>query len=76
MRKVGISQVRKITAAAEMYFDGSTQEVIAQRLGRKLAEDKGVDIKTYSIIYQLIDDVTLALEGMLTPEKVEKYIRV
>lgn len=41
---------------------------------RKLAEDKGVDIKTYSIIYQLIDDVTLALEGMLTPEKVEKYI--
>ncbi len=41
---------------------------------RKLAEDKGVDIKTYSIIYQLIDDVTLALEGMLTPEKIEKYI--
>jgi hypothetical protein len=33
MRKVGISQARKITTAAEMYFDGSTQEVIAQRLG-------------------------------------------
>ncbi len=41
---------------------------------RRLAEEKGVDIKTYSIIYQLIDDVTLALEGMLTPEKIEKYI--
>ena len=41
---------------------------------RKIAEDKGVDIKTYSIIYELINDVTLALEGMLTPESVEKYI--
>jgi translation initiation factor IF-2 len=41
---------------------------------RRLAEDKGVDIKTYSIIYELINDVTLALEGMLTPERVEKYI--
>jgi translation initiation factor IF-2 len=41
---------------------------------RKLAEVKGVDIKTYSIIYELIDDMKLALEGMLDPEKVEKYI--
>lgn len=41
---------------------------------RRIAEEKGVDIKTYSIIYELINDVTLALEGMLTPEKVEKYI--
>jgi translation initiation factor IF-2 len=41
---------------------------------RRLAEEKGVDIKTYSIIYQLIDDVKLALEGMLAPERVERYI--
>ena len=41
---------------------------------RRIAEEKGVDVKTYSIIYELINDVTLALEGMLTPEKVEKYI--
>lgn len=41
---------------------------------RRIAEEKGVDIKTYSIIYELINDVTLALEGMLTPEKIEKYI--
>ncbi len=41
---------------------------------RRIAEEKGVDIKTYSIIYELINDVTMALEGMLTPEKVEKYI--
>ena len=41
---------------------------------RRIAEEKGVDIKTYSIIYELINDVTMALEGMLTPERIEKYI--
>lgn len=41
---------------------------------RKLAEDKGIEVRTYSIIYQLIDDVKMALEGMLDPEFVEKYI--
>jgi translation initiation factor IF-2 len=41
---------------------------------RRIAEEKGVDIKTYSIIYELINEVTLALEGMLTPERIEKYI--
>lgn len=40
---------------------------------RKTAENKGIEIKTYSIIYELINDVTLALEGMLEPEYVEKY---
>ncbi|MFT6633316.1 MAG: translation initiation factor IF-2 [Bacteriovoracaceae bacterium] len=41
---------------------------------RKMAEEKGVEIRTYSIIYELIDHVTAALEGMLTPESIEKYI--
>jgi len=41
---------------------------------RKLAEQKGIEIRTYSVIYELINDVTLALEGMLETEKVEKYI--
>ncbi len=41
---------------------------------RRLAEQQGVDIKTYSIIYELINDVKLALEGMLDPEFVEEFI--
>ena len=41
---------------------------------RKMAEEKGVEVRTYSIIYKLIEEVTLALEGMLEPEKIEKYI--
>ncbi|MGZ3809359.1 MAG: EF-Tu/IF-2/RF-3 family GTPase, partial [Bacteriovorax sp.] len=41
---------------------------------RKMAEDKGVDIKNYSVIYELINDVKLALEGLLVPEFVEEFI--
>lgn len=45
-----------------------------QTSARKLAEQQGVEIKTYSIIYELINDVKLALEGMLAPDTKEKYI--
>lgn len=41
---------------------------------RRLAEDKGVDIKTYTIIYELIDDIRKALEGLLAPSRIERYI--
>ncbi|MBC7320994.1 translation initiation factor IF-2 [bacterium] len=37
----------------------------------KLAENEGVSIKIYNIIYELIDDITLALKGLLKPEKQE-----
>ncbi len=35
--------------------------------GKRLADDMGVSIRQYSVIYDAIDDVTLLLEGMLTP---------
>ena len=41
---------------------------------RRLAEEQGVEIKTYSIIYELIDDLRAALEGLLDPEEVEVYM--
>ncbi len=41
---------------------------------RKLAEKEGVEIKTYSIIYEVIDEVKSAIEGMLEPTKEEKVI--
>jgi translation initiation factor IF-2 len=41
---------------------------------RKLAEQKGVDIKNYSIIYELIGDIKLAIEGLLEPEFIEEYV--
>jgi translation initiation factor IF-2 len=38
---------------------------------RTAAEREGVDIKLYRIIYEAVNDVRAALEGMLTPEKRE-----
>jgi len=40
---------------------------------RQLAEREGVDIRAHSVIYELIDEVKLALEGLLAPEQKEVY---
>ncbi len=39
---------------------------------RKLAEKEGVDIRMYSIIYDAIEEVKSAMEGMLSPEYKEE----
>ncbi|MEO6131996.1 MAG: translation initiation factor IF-2 [Saprospiraceae bacterium] len=41
---------------------------------RKLAEKEGVEIKMYSIIYEAINEIKAAIEGMLEPTKEEKII--
>ncbi len=41
---------------------------------RRLAEKEKVDIRTYNIIYDAIDDIHKALEGMLSPEKKEEIV--
>lgn len=41
---------------------------------RDLARQDGVDIRYYSIIYDVVDDIKKALEGMLSPELREKII--
>ncbi len=38
----------------------------------RLAENEGVEIKTYSIIYNAIEEVKSAMEGMLEPKILEK----
>jgi translation initiation factor IF-2 len=38
---------------------------------RRAAEDEGVDIRLYDIIYKLTDDIDAALKGLLEPEIVE-----
>lgn len=35
---------------------------------KELAKREGIEIKTYNVIYELIDELTRAIEGMLTPE--------
>ncbi len=39
---------------------------------RRIAEKEGIDIKTYSIIYEAIDQVKLAMKGMLEPTQEER----
>ena len=41
---------------------------------RKLAEREGVEIKSYSIIYEAINEIKAAIEGMLEPTKEENIV--
>jgi len=46
--------------------------VVPDARARVLAEQKGVDVRTYRVIYQLLEDVTKALSGLLAAEVVEE----
>lgn len=50
--------------------------VRADGSARKLAEAESVEIRYYSIIYQLLDEVKAALSGMLDPERVEEIVGI
>jgi translation initiation factor IF-2 len=50
--------------------------VRADGSARKLAEQESVEIRYYSIIYQLLDEVKGALAGMLDPERVEEIVGI
>lgn len=48
--------------------------VRATQQARRMAEDEGVQIKLYQVIYDAIDDIRAALEGMLAPTIEEQSI--
>jgi len=48
--------------------------VRADNAAKRVASDAGVEIRYYSIIYEAIDDVKLAMSGMLSPELREEII--
>lgn len=41
---------------------------------RRLLEEEKVDVRTYGIIYDAVEDVKKALEGLLEPQKVEEAL--
>ncbi len=49
-------------------------QVRPSQTARKLAEKEGVEIKLYSIIYEAIEEIKAAMEGMLEPTKVEEIM--
>jgi translation initiation factor IF-2 len=48
--------------------------VLPDQMAQDASEHEGVDIRTYRIIYDLVGDVRKAMEGLLTPELIEKII--
>jgi translation initiation factor IF-2 len=48
--------------------------VRANAPAREAANQKGVEIRYYSVIYNLVDDVTAAASGLLSPEVKETFI--
>lgn len=46
----------------------------ADAQARKQAENNGIDIRYYNIIYDAVDELKAAMSGMLTPDKKEEVI--
>ncbi len=61
-----------ITSSAVMFGFN----VRADTAARKLVEDEKVDLRYYSVIYNLLDDVKHALSGMLAPELREEIVGI
>jgi translation initiation factor IF-2 len=48
--------------------------VVPDETARKLAEDEGVEVRLYRIIYEITDDIRKALTGMLAPTKQDQVL--
>jgi len=48
--------------------------VVAEERAKSLADEKGVEIRTYHVIYEVVNDVRKALEGLLEPEHKEVVV--
>ena len=81
--EVGIKVIHKgvgmVTESDVLLADASKAVIIGFHVqvssnARLQAQQAGVDIRTYNVIYQAVEELTLALEGMLEPDKVESSI--
>jgi translation initiation factor IF-2 len=61
-----------LAAASDAIIIGFNVRPLAD--ARKAAEREGVEIRTYSVIYKVTEEIYAALEGMLEPEEVEETI--
>ena len=81
--EVGIKVIHKnvgmVTESDVLLAQASSAVIIGFHVqvssnARLQANQAGVDIRTYNIIYQAVEELTLALEGMLEPDKVESSL--
>ena len=61
-----------LAAASNAIIVGFNVEV--DSTARRVADSQGVDIRTWNIIYNLLEDIELAMHGMLEPEDVEEKL--
>ncbi len=61
-----------LAAASEAIVIGFN--VRADAAAKRIAGDYGIDIRYYSVIYDIIDDIKAAMSGMLSPESQENII--
>lgn len=48
--------------------------VVASNNAKDIAKDNNIDIRLYTIIYKLVEDIEAAINGMLDPEYEEKVL--
>jgi translation initiation factor IF-2 len=61
-----------LAAASDAIIIGFNVRPLAD--ARRAAEQEGVDIRTYSVIYKVTDDLRAAMEGMLEAVEVEEIL--
>jgi len=81
--EVGIKVIHKavgmVTESDVLLAEASKAVIIGFHVqvssnARLQARQAGVDIRTYNVIYQAVEELTMALEGMLEPDKVESSL--
>lgn len=61
-----------LASASDAFIVGFN--VRADAAARKVAENEAVDLRYYSVIYDVIDEVKAAMSGMLSPERKQEII--
>jgi len=61
-----------LASASDAVIIGFNVRPLAE--ARRTADQEGVDIRTYSVIYKVTEELRAAMEGMLEPEEVEDTI--
>tara|TARA_Y100000590_G_scaffold144660_1_gene166284 strand:- start:2804 stop:5284 length:2481 start_codon:yes stop_codon:yes gene_type:complete len=82
-KEVGIKVIHQavgmVTESDVLLADASKAVIVGFHVqvtanARLQAKQAGVDIRTYNVIYNAVEELTLALEGMLEPDKVESSL--
>jgi translation initiation factor IF-2 len=61
-----------LASASDAVIIGFNVRPLAE--ARRAAENEGVDIRTYTVIYKVTEDLRAAMEGLLEPEEVEEAL--